>query len=144
MQVVLEQEVAVRHDVGGDEGAGEDWKTEGTGVGGGAGGDRVADEDGGEGVRNGGTDFEMVERVERMLTLGVARLLERLDWLEESFEDEDAEKGAEEKKVEKPEKETEETVRGSDEEMEGSEESLGSGSEESEEEEGNGGNVEME
>ena len=42
---------------------------------------------------------ETVERVtvERMLTLGVARLLERLDQLEESFEDSDSEKGAEEK-----------------------------------------------
>ena len=78
-----------------------------------------------------------------MLTLGVAKLLERLDQLEESFEDVELEKGAEKKKVEKPEKEMEETVRGSDEEMEGSEESSGSGSEESEEE-GNGGDVEME
>ena len=51
--------------------------------------------------------------------------------------------GTGKKKVEEPEKETEETVRGSDEEMEGSEESSGSGSEESEEE-GNGGDVEME
>ena len=42
---------------------------------------------------------ETVERVERMLTLGVARLLEQLDQLEESFEYEDSEKGAEEKKV---------------------------------------------
>ena len=40
---------------------------------------------------------ERVERVERMLTLGMARLLERLDQLEESFEDSDSEKGAEEK-----------------------------------------------
>ena len=80
-----------------------------------------------------------------MLTLGVARLLEQLDQLETSFEYEDLEKGAEEKKVEKPEKETEETVQGSDKEMEGSEEFSGSGSEESEEEEeDNGGDVEME
>ena len=88
---------------------------------------------------------ETVERVERMLTLGVARLLERLDQLEESFEYKDLEKGAEEKKVEKPEKETEEMVCGLDEEMEGLEESSGSGSEGSEEEEEeNGGDVEME
>ena len=55
--VVLEQEEAVRHDIGRNEGAGEDRKTEGTGVGGGAGGFGVADEDGGEGGENGGTDF---------------------------------------------------------------------------------------
>ena len=63
----------------------------------------------------------MVESVERMLMLGVARLLEpeRLDQLEESFEDVDSEKDAGEKKVEKPEKETEGTVRGSNEEMRG-------------------------
>ena len=36
---------------------------------------------------------ETVERVERMLTLGVARLLERLDQLEDSFEDVESEKG---------------------------------------------------
>ena len=47
MQVMLEQEEEVRHDVGGDEGAGEDRKKEGPGVGGGAGGDGVADEVGG-------------------------------------------------------------------------------------------------
>ena len=89
---------------------------------------------------------ETVERVERMLTFGVARLLERLDQLEDSFKYEDSEKGAEKKRVEKPEKETEEMVRGSDEEMEGSEESSGSGLEESKEEkeEENGGDVEME
>ena len=73
----------------------------------------------------------------------MARLLERLDQLEDSFEDVESEKGAGKKKVENPEKETEETVQGSDEEMKGSEESSGSGSEESEEE-GNGGDVEME
>ena len=50
MQVVLEQEEEVRHDIGRDEGASEDREAESLGVGGGAGGDGVADKDGGEGV----------------------------------------------------------------------------------------------
>ena len=57
MQIVLEQEEEVRHDVGGDEGVGEDQEAEGAGVRGGAGGNGVADENGGEGLGDGGTNF---------------------------------------------------------------------------------------
>ena len=46
--VVLEQEEAVRHDVGGDEGASEDREAEGLRLGGGPRGGGVADKDGGE------------------------------------------------------------------------------------------------
>ena len=57
VQVVLEQEEVVCHDIGGDEGAGEDWEAEGPRLGGGPGGGGVADKDGGESGEDGGADF---------------------------------------------------------------------------------------
>ena len=65
MQVVLEQEEAVRHDVGGDEGAGEDREAEGSRLGGGPGGGGVADKDGGEGGEDGGRISEVMWRWSR-------------------------------------------------------------------------------